>query len=317
MRTSDLAHNVIFLIEGNEESGSGDMTDIIEQHRHKLKSDHIIVSDGEIPYRPTIEVGIRGGINVEVQYKTAQNNLHSGIYGGGVPNAAQELSKLVATFYDANQRVNIPGFYDGVDPVTAKQRSDAKTLFVGDARFKEITGITRPLTPKGYDFLTATGLLPTLQISGLISGYTEEGFASIIPSDARANINIRIVHSQDYRHISKMVTEAIHERSPEYVELKITIEEFGNAMKLDTSQPIVRHIESLLQEAYGEKALYSYCGGSMPVMMDFKNILGQEPLLVSLGNNDCNMHGTDENFSIELLKKGLAFSELLFSREII
>ncbi|HUC20188.1 MAG TPA: M20/M25/M40 family metallo-hydrolase, partial [Candidatus Polarisedimenticolaceae bacterium] len=308
-----LTHNVIFLIEGNEESGSGGMPEIIKAHQDKLACNHVMVSDGEIPYRPTIEAGVRGAFNMEVIFRTAKNNLHSGIYGGGVPNAAQELSNLLAGFYDATQRVTIPGFYEDIDPITDEQLGSAKVLAPSQERFKEITGIDHPLAPEGYDLLTATGLLPTLQISGLNAGYTGEGFASIIPGEARANINIRTVSSQDPHKLYDIISAAMRERTPDYVHVEINGDEFCDALKLATDTPAVQHLQALLTQAFGEPPVFSYCGGSMPVMVHFKDILDKEPLLISLGNNDCNMHGANENFSIELLEKGLVFSELLFS----
>lgn len=314
IESNELAHNVIFLIEGDEESGSVGMREIVKHHQSDLTCDHIVVSDGEIPYRPIIEVGLRGSIDLEIVYRTAKNSLHSGLYGGGVPNAAQELSNLLAGFYDRKQKITIPGFYDGVDPITKDQQAASEALFTGIARFKEITGIEKPLTPEGYDFLVATGLLPTLQVTGLESGYTGDGFATIIPAEARANINIRSVSSQNPDRLFKAVTKAIRDRTPEYVNFEINGDVTCDAMKLETDTPALRHVQSLLKQAFGQTPLLSYCGGSMPVMIDFKNTLGQEPLLVSLGNNDCNMHGVDENFSKELLLKGLAFSNLLFSR---
>ncbi len=316
IETGRLTHNVIFMLEGDEETGGENMRPLLKAHRPKLTADHIIISDGDIPYRPTIEVGLRGCFNLSIKYITASNNLHSGIFGGGVPNAAQELSKLIAGFYDADQRITLPGFYDDVDAITTAQRAASKALYKGIDRLREISGIKQTLTNRDYDYVTATGLAPSLEVTGIESGYTGSGFANIIPGEARANLNIRTVSSQNSQQLAREMVRSIKQRTPSYVEVECEIDGVADAIKLSTDTPVITHTQELLKQAYGTEALFSYCGGTMPMVEDFKAVLGADSLLVSLGNDDCNMHGVDENFDIELIKKALEFSTLFFSRPI-
>jgi acetylornithine deacetylase/succinyl-diaminopimelate desuccinylase-like protein len=311
-----LAYNVIFLIEGNEETGSTGLATLLRQHKTDLSCDHVLVSDGEIPYRPAIEASLRGGFNVKLRYTTASNNLHSGIYGGGVPNAAQELSRLLGSLYDDHYRVTIPGFYDDVESVSAKQQAAAKALYVGDKRLQEVTGVKRPLTEPGYEFGAAVGLRPTLQVTGLKAGYIGEGFANIVPASAEAWINVRLTAHQKTAAVYRLIEEAVATRTPEYVSWEMDQDMANEPIQLATDTPLVHHTQRLLQEAYGVETVFLHSGGSIPIVQELRELLETDPLLVALGNDDCNMHGVDENFDLDLLKKGLDFSQRFFSQPL-
>src|SRR3989344_5378141 len=133
IKTQEIKYDVKFLIEGNEETSNDELADIIKKNKSKLKADYVLISDGEIPYKPSIEYSLRGGFNVTLKYITAKNNLHSGIFGGAIPSASYELSKFLAKLYDKNNKVSIPGFYVGVDRITGEQvKSNKKLLKVGE-----------------------------------------------------------------------------------------------------------------------------------------------------------------------------------------
>ncbi len=314
IQAGSLTHNLIFLIEGNEETGSPGLGELVRQNKAKLLCDQVLVSDGEIPYRPTIEASLRGGFNLRIHYRTAASNLHSGVFGGAIPNAAHELNRLLAGLYDGT-RVTIPGFYDNVDEITKEQRVAAQELYRGDTELAAATGIASPLTPKGYNFIAATGLLPTLQISGVSSGYTGPGFANIVPATAEARLNIRTVSSQKTAAVELLVTRYITEHTPPYVECHMETETADDPVRLPVNTPLARNAQKLLQQAYGTAPILSFSGGSIPIVGQFQRLLGVPCLLVGLGNDDCNIHGINENFELTLLKKGLEFSRLFFSQQ--
>ncbi|HUC87473.1 MAG TPA: M20/M25/M40 family metallo-hydrolase [Candidatus Saccharimonadales bacterium] len=316
IKSKQLAHNIIFLIEGNEETGSTGLSKLLQDHHEQLISDHILISDGEIPYRPTIEASLRGGFNLRIHYRTAKTNLHSGIYGGGIPNAAQELSQLLGSLYDSHKRLTVPGFYDDVDAITSKQTAATEQLFVGKDRLQEITGAQSTLHHRDYPYGIATSLLPSLEVSGVQSGYTGAGFANIIPAEAEARLNVRIVASQRTHKVYSLLEDYIHKQTPAYVDCEVEMDMACEPIKLVIDSPIVTHTRKLLHQAYGKQPLFAYSGGSIPIVSDFKALFGKDCLLVNLGNDDCNMHGIDENFEIGLLEKGLAFSQLFFSQPI-
>jgi acetylornithine deacetylase/succinyl-diaminopimelate desuccinylase-like protein len=181
----NLKYNIKFLLEGNEETGNDVLPEVLQQHKAKLAADHVIVSDGEAyASNPTLEVSLRGGFNATLKYQTANTNVHSGIYGGAIPNAAHELSKLLSKIYDPNNSVSIPGFYDSVDPITPEQLS-SNSQKDSSHLLNNISSESLLCEPT-YDFFTQTGLRPTIQVTGIKSGYIDPGYANIVPANAEA-----------------------------------------------------------------------------------------------------------------------------------
>lgn len=314
IKSKKLAYNVKFLIEGNEETANPDLPAIIHKNKSRLKSDYVLVSDGEISGNcPVIESSLRGGFNLTLKYTTAENNLHSGLVGGAVPNAAFELSRFLSQLFDSQNRVNFSTFYDQVDPITDFQLANNKKLLeIADSPIKT-SGVNALLTEPNLDFYTQTGLRPTLQITGLKSGYIADGYANIVPATAEARINFRIVASQNPEGVLAAFKKFVANRTPEYVKYEIVSSGMHHPVKLDTSLPIFQTVSHILTQVYGQTPPLKCVGGAIPFIADVKNTLGIDTLSIPLGNEDCNMHGANENFRIELVEKGLKFSRLFFS----
>lgn len=308
-----LKYNVKFLVEGNEETSNDDLAEIIMKNKVKLSSDYILISDGEIPYKPCIEYSLRGGFNTTLKFKTASNNLHSGLYGGAVPSASYELTKFLSKLYDKNNKVTIPGFYEGMDRITSSQIKNNKKLLKNVKEVYRITGVKTLLTEKGVDFYTQTGLRPTVQVTGIKTGYTGEGYSNIVPATAEAKVNFRIVTSQNPMKVYKAYEKFVKKNTPKYVDYELTCGGMHKAIKVNIDSEMVRDTIKLLKKIYENDVLIKPVGGAIPVVVDFKEVLGADTLLVSLGNDDCNMHGVNENFDIGLLEKGLRFSEAFFT----
>ena len=314
IKQDKLKYNVIFMIEGNEETSNPEMTKLVLQKKNKLQTDYIIISDGEIIGKtPTIEASLRGGFNMTVQVQTAPSNLHSGIFGGTIPNSANELSKVLAGLFDKNNKITVPGFYDGVpviSPTTKKILRSIKT----DKEIMKLAGV-KALTPeKGLDHFTQTGLRPTLQVTGIKTGYIGEGYANIVPANAEARINVRCVGKQNPEKVFQKIADHIKKQLPAYVKTTITRTECSDPVVVDVESKSAKEVRGLLKKAYGIEPIVHYVGGGIPIVSDYKKTLGKDTLLISLGNDDCNMHGIDENFTVDLVKKGLKFSELFFSK---
>jgi acetylornithine deacetylase/succinyl-diaminopimelate desuccinylase-like protein len=312
---SSLKYNVKFLIEGNEETSNEDLGKLLKKNKVKAKADYILLSDGEIPFgRPVVEYSLRGGFNLKVKYTTAKNNLHSGLFGGAVPNAAVELSKFLSKIHDSNGNVLLPNFMSGVDEITKAQLRDDKALIKDIKGLYEMTGVKRLTLPKGIDFYTRVGLMPTVQVTGIKSGYIGDGYSNIVPNTAEARINFRTVKSQNNEKILEAFKKFVDKNTPKYVDYEITHTEPYESIKVDITAPKVAEVKELLKQAYGETALTKPVGGGLPVVSDFKDQLGLDTLLVSLGNDDCNMHGVNENFDAVLVEKALRFSKLFFNK---
>jgi acetylornithine deacetylase/succinyl-diaminopimelate desuccinylase-like protein len=207
--------------------------------------------------------------------------------------------------------VLIPGFYDEVDPIDPEQE---KVNIALQARTNPLaTAGTKTLIGK-YDFYTQKGLRPTLEITGIASGYMGQGYRNAIPGSAAAKINFRLVSSQTPLHLTKILDQFLAANVPPYIDYNIAGGDFGPAVKVNTASPMIRNIMSIQEKVYGQAPVITACGAGIPIVSDFKEILGADSLLISLGNEDCNMHGVDENYTLDLAEKGLQFSEFFFSK---
>ncbi|MEI6316405.1 MAG: M20/M25/M40 family metallo-hydrolase [bacterium] len=309
-----LAYNVKFMIEGNEETSNPEIPELVKKMKDKLTADHVMISDGEITGNsPTIETSLRGGFNMTVTLTTGITNLHSGLFGGAVPSSSYELTKILSGLFDKNNKVTIPGFYTDA-PIISNATKNSNKKIQSEKDILKIAGVKSLLAEKGLDFFTQTGLRPTIQITGIKTGYIGEGYANIVPAQAEARLNIRLTGTQKPNFIFAQIVKYLKDNTPKYAKIEISRSDFSHPVFLNVDRPESMHVRKLLKEAYGKEPIVKYVGGGIPIVSDFKNILKKETLLVSFGNDDCNMHGLDENFRVDLVKKGLEFSKLFFSK---
>ncbi len=310
----NLKYNVKIMLEGNEESGNEDLPNILRENQAVFKCDYVLVSDGELVKNfPVMDSMLRGGGNMKVSVTTGKNNLHSGLFGGAVPSATNELVKILNTLKDKNNKVLVTDFYKGVVWPSKKILENNKNLGTY-AEAVKLSGTKKLLTLKNLDLYTQTGCLPTLEISGLKGGYIGEGFANIVPATAEAKINVRVVGQQKSVEVMKLVEKFIKKNTEKYVNVKVEMEGHGNAIVLDSGCDVALAMMPILEKSYGKKVLNKFVGGSIPILGDFQKILKTKVISVSLGNDDCNMHGVDENFKVDLVEKGLSFANNFWSK---
>ncbi len=273
-----LSSNVTFVIEGNEESGNPYLAGIIRKNKKLLACDLVVISDGEmIGTSPTLDVSLRGGGNMTVVYETSSNDHHSGIFGGLIPNAALELSRMLAKM-KTGMDVSFGSFYKGIP-----EKSEI-------------------------------GLDPVIEVSGFSSGYTGAGYKNIIPGKAEARLNIRTVYPQVASEVIKELEMFIKKETPAHVKVKLVSEKPNEAIFLDSDHADIEPVKKLLAKIHDEKIRHQHVGGSIPVVADFVSILKKPMALVPLVNDDCNMHGVDENFSEYHMKKALEFTSALWKK---
>lgn len=313
IKSGRLGCNLKFLIEGNEETSNPDMAALVAEHAEALKCDDIIVSDGEIMGdTPCIEESLRGGGNITLTFKTSEKDVHSGVYGSGIPNAAKELVAFLAKLLPIDGHVAIPGFYDVVDAIPDVKKETNKALL----------RVSNPLDSSGakktiglHDFYTMTGIWPALEISGMISGFTKEGeYSNIIPGKATVKINVRLVASQTPEAFVEMFQTYVKENVPEYIDYDISMTKMSPPVKVDVSSTQILEIMKQQERIYGHKPIIKNVGGGIPVVADFKTILGVDTILIPLGGEDSNMHGAEENLRIDLIRKGLELSEQMLMK---
>ena len=316
IKEDKLAYNVVFMIEGDEETADGDLHTCLKDHKKLFKADFALTSDGSITQKmPTLELGFRGGFNTTVTIKTSHTDLHSGTYGGATPNAGLVLNKLLAKLHDDDDnRVTIPEFYDDVDPIDDSILDNHKNYPFDHEEHCRHSGTSALDCEPDYDFYTQTGLRPSAEITGIEVGYIGEGYRNAIPSWARAKVNFRLVESQKPDKIIADFEDWVRAQIPDYADVEIDSTEGWRGLKLDVNNGYICKAAAILKDIYGEEPLYIYCGGSIPVIVDFREILGLPQVLVPLVNEDCNMHAVNENYELKQLERSLEFSEKFFSK---
>ena len=312
----NLAYNIKFLIEGDEETGGGDMQKALSDHRDLFACDVALISDGEIigNHTPTIVAWFRGGMNATIILTTALSDTHSGIYGNILPSASHEASRLIAKLYDHDNRIAIPGWYDDLTPISDGIIANNQKISYDLDELEESLGIKQLLKNWDFDPATAVGLLPTIQVSGVQSWYTGNGYKNIIPAKAVIKLNFRFWPWQNSQLKQRQFEEFLQTSFPDYVSRTFETSDPYDAISIDTSSEISQEVEKILNEIYGKKALLRYAGGAVPISWLLREILWADVVVADLGNEDCNMHGIDENFDETCIHKWLEFSKKLLQK---
>lgn len=314
IKEKKLKYNINFMLEGNEETGNVSLGEIMAQHKKEVACDVVVVSDGEMTNnKPTIEVSLRGGFNCTLTYRTGKNTVHSGIWGGAIPNSAYELSKFIAKLYDQKNTLTYKDFYNGIDKITPDQVKNNKSLIKDGGDIASLAGVKQLLMEPNLDFYTQTGLRTTVQVTGLKAGYIGEGYANIVPPTSEARLNFRLAASQKASVIANSFEKFVKLNTPKYVDYKIEFDGLHDPVKVNVKNKYVALAETAMSEVYKTRVNRRNVGGAIPFVGDVKKILGVDTVLIPLVNEDCNMHGANENFDISLAKKALEFSRAFLS----
>lgn len=308
LKEKKLKYNIKFLIEGDEESASPHLEEFFEDNAEDLRCDFVLISDGELTMNhPSIDVAFRGVINATLVISTSQKDNHSGLYGGSIPNSAGVLSKLLSKMHDEDGNLNISGIDNSLDiPKEIIQNNKSIPFYLDE--FKKNTGVRTRLNESITDFYTQVGLLTSAEITTLNSGYLGDGYRNAIPGRAEAKINFRVSPLHTNQQIKRAFVQFIKDNVPEYSEYTLIFDQENEAINLDRDNEYMKNAKELLEKIYGKQTFYKYCGAIVPIAGYFAKFLNVPVLDVGLGNEDCNMHGVNENFEIETLRKGLMFS---------
>jgi len=307
---------VKFLIEGEEEIGSPHLGALIEKERERLACDYVCLSDtakfsAEIP---AITYGTRGMLYKEIVYTGARNDLHSGTFGGTFPNPATELIGLVGKMKDADGRATIPGFYDDVDAPTAKELESLNSLPFDEEAYRESVGAGGLAGEKGHSTMERRWLRPTLDVNGLLSGFTGEGAMTIIPSRAMAKVSMRLVPHQDPAKISAAFDRFVAEHTPAGIQHEI--KEFTScaAYVCPLENPGLQKAAAAVEAGFGVKPAFIREGGSLPILPLFKKTLGAESIMMGFCLATCNAHGPNEFMVLDDFKAGIRTAAHLIAK---
>ncbi|MBV9594582.1 MAG: dipeptidase, partial [Actinobacteria bacterium] len=295
------AVNLKFLIEGEEESGSPNFTDLLREHRHRLGCDVVVVTDtGMIAADvPSTVTGMRGLVVATVDFHGPDLDLHSGVFGGAVPNPATAIARLAAALHDADGRVQIPGFYDDVVELTPTERELFGRVPVSDEQFLDVAKSRALFGEKGFTTLERLGARPTAEVNGIWGGYMGEGGKTIVPSDAHIKLSFRLVANQDPIVIQKNVASFVEAHRPEGIVAAIEWEGEGVApclVPLDT--PAYQVLVEAISEAFdGRPVLPTREGGSGPEAC-LQTELGAPLIFLGVGLPDDQIHAPNEKVNL-------------------
>ncbi len=299
--------NVRFMLEGEEEIGSPSLPAFMETHRHLLKSDFCLNPDaGMIGLdMPTITYALRGLAYFEIHVYGPEHDLHSGTYGGVVHNPAQALAELIAGMHDEQGHITLPGFYDRVRPLSKEEHEALARLPMDEAYYLKQTGAPALWGEPEYLPVERVGARPTLEVNGLLSGFTGEGAKTVLPAKAMAKISMRLVPDQTPEEVHQQLLRYLEEHAPDDIrwEVKALHGAVPAIARLDT--PAVRALREALETVWAKDVLFARIGGTIPVVADLQNVLGIESVLTGFGLPDDNLHAPNEKIHLPTWYKGI------------
>lgn len=304
--TGDLPVGVTVMVEGEEESGSVNLPAFVRENAAALKADVALVCDTGMWDRetPAITASLRGMVYQEVTVTCADRDLHSGLFGGAAANPIHVLAKIVAQLHDETGRITIPGFYDGVEEPTNQQKADWADLNLTEDEFLGQIGLKHSIGEKGRMLIEQIQSRPTCDVNGIWGGYTGEGTKTVIASQASAKISFRLVGKQDPQKIGEAFQAFVRERLPGDVTASFTAHGASPAIAVPAESPALAAARAALTEEWGRKAVTIGSGGSIPVVGDFKRLLGIDTLLVGFGLDDDRVHSPNEKYDLSSFHKG-------------
>jgi acetylornithine deacetylase/succinyl-diaminopimelate desuccinylase-like protein len=306
--------DLTFVLEGEEEVGSKNLSAFLKAHRAELACDAIVVSDTGMPAPdcPALTYALRGIIAFEITLHGPARDLHSGIFGGAVENPAMALAQLLAKVRNQYGVIQIPGFYEDVEAFSKYERDQIRRYPLSDAKLKKLLGTPRLFGEKGFTATEQRSSRPTFEINGLTSGYQGEGSKTIVPSWARAKITCRLVPNQKPAHIRKIVCDWLKQNCPPTVRLEITAGHGAEAYLVSPTSAPAQAALRALKKAFGTNPILMREGGSIPIVNEFKKVLGADTLLLGIGLPDDNAHSPDEKFNLDCFANGQRLSAFLW-----
>ena len=306
-RQNLLKHNMKFILEGEEEIGSGSLTPFIEEHKELLKCDVILVSDTGIiaPDVPSITTGLRGLAYWQIEVTGPNRDLHSGSFGGAVANPINVLCKLIAAVTGPDVKIRIPGFYDDVAETSAEERKLVASIPFDEEEYKKSIGVKALFGEEGYSTIERTGYRPSFDVCGIWGGYTGDGAKTVIPSKAYAKLSSRLVPNQDYQKIGRLVADYFNRVAPATVSVKAEMHHGGYGYVCPIDFPAYKAAERSFETVFGKRPLPVRIGGSIPIISTFEKLLGAKSVLMGFGLESNAIHSPNENMPVDLWLKGI------------
>ncbi len=312
----ELPVNVVVLAEGEEEVGSPNLLPFVKANRDRLACDAVLISDSQMfaPGQPSLLFSLRGLSYLEIRIRSAGSDLHSGSYGGAVPNPAQVLASIVGSLHDDRGRVAVQGFYDAVVEWDRETREEIRSLPFDEEAFRTGVGARALGGEEGFSTLERLWIRPTCEVNGLLSGYTGEGAKTVLPAEAMAKVSCRLVPDQDPDEVARLLRDHVTRVAPDTVEVEIRELHRGHPWRGQLDGPYFQAAREALRQAFGTDPVLTGEGGSIPIVSDFERVLGAPVILLGFALPGCNMHAPDEWFPVEHVELGIVTLVDLYQR---
>jgi acetylornithine deacetylase/succinyl-diaminopimelate desuccinylase-like protein len=302
--------NVKFIVEGEEEIGGESLSHFIPQNKAKLAADVALVSDTAMvsAQQPAIVYGLRGLCYAFIDITGPKRDLHSGSFGGGINNPLNVLAHIIAKLKDEDGRILIPGFYDAVRPLTDQERDILAQFPLDEAAWLAETGAPEPWGEPEFTLVERLGARPTLDVHGIIGGYTGAGAKTVLPSKVHAKVSMRLVPDQDPEEIGRLLKAYIAELAPPSVTVEVTVGHGAPASITDFNIPAMQAAAQAYATAFGQEPVFMREGGSIPVVSAFQGDLGVETVLMGFGLPSDQIHAPNERFYLPNFYRGIETS---------
>jgi len=307
VQTGTLTCNVKFMIEGEEEVGSGNLGPYCVSNRDKLKADVILISDTSMVANdvPSIDIGLRGLSYVEVEVTGPNRDLHSGVYGGAVANPINALCSMIASLHDENRHITIPGFYEDVLETSAADREAMSGIPFDLEAYKKDLAVNDVCGEKGFSTIERTGIRPTLDVNGIWGGYTGEGSKTVLPSKAFAKISMRLVPNQSSEAITEIFKNHFEKIAPPGILVEVRPHHGGEPVLTPTTSIAYKAAAAAMNDTFGKQPIPTRGGGSIPIVALFEKELQTKVVLMGFGLDSDALHSPNEHYGIFNYLKGI------------
>ena len=314
-QNKSLPVNIKLIIEGEEEIGSMHLEDFIRKNNELLKSDVVVISDTAMfdKNTPAITYGLRGLCYLQVEVTGPNRDLHSGSFGGSIENPINALANMISKLKDGKGKILIDGFYDDVVPISEREREEYKKLPFNDNKYKKELGVDELSGEEGYSTIERIWVRPTLDCNGIWGGFTGEGAKTVLPSKAYAKISMRLVPNQDPQKIEELFVRYIKKIAPKSVKAATKALHHGKPAITPIDSPWIRAAFNALKQGFKKEPVFIREGGSIPVVVSFKEMLNLPTVLLGFGLHDENAHSPDEHFNLDNLHRGIITTSLFYN----
>ena len=299
--------NLILLFEGEEEIGSPGLSEFVRERAAELRADHVLIADSIMyaPGQPSLILGMRGMAYFEIEVRTGEHDLHSGQYGGAVPNPASVLAAILASLHDAERRVTLDGFYDDVKAAPPELEAAWRALPFDEAMFRAGAGGARAGGEPGYTTTERLWVRPALDVNGLVSGYGGPGKKTVLPASALAKLSCRLVPDQDPVRVEAAMRAHVARLAPDDVTVTVRLLQANRPWREDPDAPLYRAAAGALEEVFGRAPVRVGHGGTLPIAPELRDALSAPVAVMGFALPGANMHAPNEWFPLDHVAKGM------------